>query len=77
MRPSAFRSAIKGRFQGKLTIADAYVKAIIDDRYTNRPRSMKDGVQFDLGHMRHLIIAGVDVVISSRAEQMFDRAPNG
>jgi microcystin degradation protein MlrC len=65
----------KGRFQGWPIIADAYVKAITDGRYTNRPGSMKEGVHFDLGHMCRLVINGVDIIVASRAEQMFDYAP--
>ncbi|SPA38607.1 hypothetical protein CBM2606_A150092 [Cupriavidus taiwanensis] len=36
---------------------------------------MFEGVRFDLGVMCRLIINGVDVIVASRAEQIFDVEP--
>lgn len=65
----------QGRFQGAPIEADAYVKCITDGRFVNRPGSMFEGVRFDLGVMCRLIINGVDVIVASRAEQIFDVEP--
>lgn len=65
----------QGRFQGAPIEADAYVKCITDGRFVNRPGSMFEGVRFDLGAMCRLIINGVDVIVASRAEQVFDVEP--
>ncbi|MDB5769368.1 MAG: MlrC family protein 2 [Collimonas fungivorans] len=64
-----------GRFQGEPIVADAYVKAITDGRFTNRAGSMFEGVHFDLGAMCRLVIQGVDVIVASRAEQIYDAEP--
>lgn len=64
-----------GRFQGPPIEADAYIKAITDGRFINRAGSMFEGVRFDLGIMCRLVIEGVDVVVASRAEQIYDIAP--
>lgn len=65
----------QGRFQGAPIDADAYVKCITDGRFVNRPGSMFEGVRFDLGAMCRLIINGVDIIVASRAEQIFDVEP--
>lgn len=64
-----------GRFQGAPIEAEAYVKAITDGRFVNRPGSMFDGVRFDLGAMCRLVIKGVDIIVASRAEQIYDMEP--
>jgi len=64
-----------GRFQGQPIEADAYIKAITDGRFINRAGSMFEGVRFDLGIMCRLVIEGVDVVVASRAEQIYDIEP--
>lgn len=65
----------QGRFQGAPIEAEAYVKCITDGRFVNRPGSMFEGVRYDLGAMCRLIIHGVDVIVASRAEQVFDVEP--
>lgn len=65
----------QGRFQGAPIEADAYVKSISDGRFVNRAGSMFEGVGFDLGVMCRLIIRGVDVIVASRAEQIYDEVP--
>ncbi|WP_316151526.1 M81 family metallopeptidase [Cupriavidus sp. BIC8F] len=65
----------QGRFQGPPIEADAYVKCITDGRFVNRPGAMFEGVRFDLGAMCRLIIHGVDVIVASRAEQIYDVEP--
>ncbi|WP_340529002.1 MlrC C-terminal domain-containing protein, partial [Cupriavidus necator] len=65
----------QGRFQGAPIEADAYVKCITDGRFVNRPGAMFEGVRFDLGAMCRLIIHGVDVIVASRAEQIYDVEP--
>lgn len=64
-----------GRFQGAPVEADAYVKAITDGRFVNRPGSMLEGMQFYLGKMCRLEIKGVDVIVASSAQQVFDPEP--
>lgn len=64
-----------GRFQGAPIEAQAYVKAITDGCFVNRPGAMFAGVRFDLGAMCRLVIAGVDVIVASRAEQIYDTEP--
>lgn len=65
----------QGRFQGLPIEASAYVKAITDGRFVNHSGSMFEGVRFDLGLMCRLIINGVDVIVASRAEQIYDVEP--
>ena len=36
---------------------------------------MFEGVRFDLGAMCRLVIQGVDVIVASRAEQIYDEEP--
>jgi microcystin degradation protein MlrC len=36
---------------------------------------MFDGVRFDLGAMCRLVIKGVDIIVASRAEQIYDMEP--
>lgn len=64
-----------GSFQGEPIKATAYVKSITDGKFVNRPGAMFDGVSFDLGKMCRLIINGVDVIVASRAEQIYDEEP--
>jgi len=64
-----------GPLQGQPIVAKAYVKSITDGRFKNRPGAMFEGVYFDLGKMCRLIINGVDVIIASRAEQVYDEEP--
>ncbi|WP_265920350.1 M81 family metallopeptidase [Cupriavidus nantongensis] len=64
-----------GPFQGAPIEALAYVKAITDGRFVNRPGSMLAGMQFDLGKMCRLEIQGVDVLVASSAQQVFDVEP--
>lgn len=64
-----------GRYQGQPIEADAYVKSITDGRFVNRPGAMFAGVNFDLGAMCRLVICGVDVIVASRAEQIYDVEP--
>lgn len=64
-----------GPFQGQPIVAQAYVKAITDGRFVNRPGAMFEGVNFDLGTMCRLVIDGVDVIVASRAEQIYDEEP--
>lgn len=64
-----------GPFQGPPIMAEAYVKSITDGRFVNRPGAMFEGVNFDLGTMCRLVIAGVDVIVASRAEQIYDEEP--
>ncbi|RXV65029.1 M81 family peptidase [Burkholderia stabilis] len=64
-----------GRFQGTPIEAYAYVKAITDGRFVNRPGSMLEGMHFDLGKMCRLEISGVDVIVASSAQQVFDPEP--
>ncbi|NML99082.1 M81 family metallopeptidase [Paraburkholderia sp. RP-4-7] len=63
-----------GKMQGAPIVAEAYVKAVTDGRFTNLPGSMLEGVQFDLGTSCRLIIEGVDVIVISRPTQTFDHA---
>ena len=65
----------QGRFQGEPLRVNAYVKAITDGRFINRAGSMFEGVRFDLGAMCRLLIQGVDVIVASRAEQIYDEEP--
>lgn len=65
----------QGRFQGEPLRVNAYVKAITDGRFINRAGSMFEGVRFDLGAMCRLVIQGVDVIVASRAEQIYDEEP--
>lgn len=65
----------QGRFQGTPIDADAYVKSVTDGRFINRSGSMFEGVRFDLGRMCRLVIDGVDVIVASRAEQIYDVEP--
>ena len=65
----------QGRFQGESLRVNAYVKAITDGRFINRAGSMFEGVRFDLGAMCRLLIQGVDVIVASRAEQIYDEEP--
>ncbi|MNM74873.1 hypothetical protein D3C81_866380 [compost metagenome] len=67
--------AKQGRFQGTPIQATAYVKSITDGRFVNRPGAMFEGVKFDLGAMCRLVINGVDVIVASRAEQVYDTEP--
>ncbi len=67
--------AKQGRFQGQPLRVHAYVKAITDGRFVNRAGSMFEGVKFDLGAMCRLVIQGVDVIVASRAEQIYDEEP--
>ncbi|MFT3799619.1 MAG: M81 family metallopeptidase [Burkholderiaceae bacterium] len=64
-----------GPLQGRPIEAEATVRAITDGCFHNRPGSMFAGVRFDLGTMCRLTIAGVDVVVASRAEQIYDIEP--
>ncbi|WP_353191949.1 M81 family metallopeptidase [Pandoraea pnomenusa] len=64
-----------GRYQGQPIEADAYVKSITDGKFVNRPGAMFAGVNFDLGAMCRLVIDGVDVIVASRAEQIYDIEP--
>ncbi|WP_341643798.1 M81 family metallopeptidase [Thauera sp. SDU_THAU2] len=64
-----------GPLQGQPIEAEADVRAITDGRFYNRPGSMFSGVHFDLGTMCRLTIGGVDVVLASRAEQIYDIEP--
>ncbi|MDR3099703.1 MAG: M81 family metallopeptidase [Paraburkholderia sp.] len=64
-----------GRFQGAPIEADAYVKAITDGRFVNRPGSMLEGMHFNLGKMCRLEINGVDVIVASSPQQVFDPEP--
>ncbi len=64
-----------GRYQGEPIEADAYVKSITDGKFVNRPGAMFAGVRFDLGAMCRLVIDGVDVIVASRAEQIYDIEP--
>ena len=64
-----------GPFQGQPIIAQAYVKSITDGRFVNRAGAMFEGVNFDLGNMCRLIIHGVDIIVASRAEQVYDEEP--
>ncbi len=63
-----------GKMQGAPIVAQAYVKAVTDGRFTNLPGSMLEGLQFDLGTSCRLIIEGVDVIVISRPTQTFDHA---
>jgi microcystin degradation protein MlrC len=63
-----------GKMQGSPIVAQAYVKAVTDGRFTNLPGSMLEGLQFDLGTSCRLIIEGVDVIVISRPTQTFDHA---
>jgi microcystin degradation protein MlrC len=51
------------------------VKSITDGKFVNRPGAMFAGVRFDLGAMCRLVIEGVDVIVASRAEQIYDVEP--
>ncbi|MEX3985036.1 M81 family metallopeptidase [Paraburkholderia sp. EG287A] len=64
-----------GRYQGAPVEAEAYVKSITDGKFVNRPGAMFAGVHFDLGAMCRLVIQGVDVIVASRAEQIYDVEP--
>lgn len=64
-----------GRYQGRPIEAQAYVKSITDGKFVNRPGAMFAGVHFDLGAMCRLVIDGVDVIVASRAEQIYDVEP--
>ena len=64
-----------GRFQGMPIEAHAYVKSLTDGRFVNRQGAMFEGVKFDLGRMCRLVINGVDVIVASRAEQVYDIEP--
>ncbi|VVD64478.1 MlrC family protein 2 [Pandoraea horticolens] len=64
-----------GRYQGQPIEADAYVKSITDGKFVNRPGAMFAGVRFDLGAMCRLVIDGVDVIVASRSEQIYDIEP--
>ncbi|MEA3116917.1 MAG: hypothetical protein QOI13_187 [Paraburkholderia sp.] len=64
-----------GRFQGTPIEAAAYVKSLTDGRFVNRTGAMFEGVKFDLGRMCRLVIDGVDVIVASRAEQVYDIEP--
>jgi toxic protein SymE len=65
----------QGKYQGQPVEAEAYIKCISDGRFVNRAGSVLEGVNFDLGTMCRLIIRGVDVIVASRAEQIFDEMP--
>ncbi|MGG7598229.1 M81 family metallopeptidase [Pseudomonas sp. WC1] len=65
----------QGELQGSPIEVDAYVKSITDGRFANRPGAMFAGVKFDLGAMCRLIIQGIDVIVASRAEQIYDTEP--
>ena len=60
---------------GRTAARECYVKAITDGRFINRAGSMFEGVRFDLGAMCRLLIQGVDVIVASRAEQIYDEEP--
>jgi microcystin degradation protein MlrC len=64
-----------GSRQGKPIVGRAAVASLTDGRYVGRPGSMFAGVRFDIGPMCRLVIGGVDVLVSSRAEQMYDDEP--
>jgi toxic protein SymE len=64
-----------GPRQGEPIRGRALVAAITNGRYVSRPGSMFSGVEIDVGPMCHLVIGGVDVLVASRAEQMFDDEP--
>ena len=65
----------QGVSRGEPLRVNAYVKAITDGRFINRAGSMFEGVRFDLGAMCRLVIQGVDVIVASRAEQIYDEEP--
>lgn len=65
----------RGARQGEPIRGQAHVMAVTEGRYTCRPRSMFAGVRFDVGPMCWLRIRNVDVLVSSRAEQMYDDEP--
>lgn len=64
-----------GPYQGEPIQTEAYVKAITDGKFINKPEAMFEGVSFDLGKMCRLIIKGIDVIVASRAEQVYDDVP--
>lgn len=63
-----------GKMQGTPIVAQAYVKAVTDGRFTNLPGSVLEGFQFDLGTSCRLVIEDVDVIVISRPSQTFDPA---
>ena len=73
--PSACRWAASRGVSGRTAARECYVKAITDGRFINRAGSMFEGVRFDLGAMCRLLIQGVDVIVASRAEQIYDEEP--
>jgi microcystin degradation protein MlrC len=50
------------------------VKTLTDGRFTNLPGSVLAGVRFNRGPSCRLIIDGVDVIVTSRADQTWDPA---
>lgn len=64
-----------GPLQGAPIEAEARVRALTDGRFTNRAGSMLAGVAFDVGPSARLEIAGIDVLVISRPEQVFDPEP--
>ena len=64
-----------GPRQGGPIRGEARVMAVTTGRYTCRPGSMFAGVKFDVGPMCWLRIRNVDVLVSSRPEQMYDDEP--
>ncbi len=65
----------QGRYQGSPVTAKAYVKTIVDGRFVNRPGAMFAGVKFDIGPKINELRRGVDVLVASRAEQVYDEIP--
>lgn len=65
----------QGPLQGKPIEAEAYVKAITDGQIVNRPTSAFGGVCFNLGKTCRLQIKGVDVIVTSTPQQVFDVEP--
>lgn len=64
-----------GPMQGAPIVCQAYVKSITDGHFVNCDGAMFAGVHFDLGPMCRLVIAGVDVIVACRAEQVYDEIP--
>ncbi len=61
-----------GYCQGTPIIAEAYVKAITDGRFVNRPGSMLGGVAFNQGPMCRLVLGGIDVLVGAKPDQTWD-----
>jgi microcystin degradation protein MlrC len=51
--------------------ADAYVKTLTDGRFTSTTRMLR-GVSQDVGPSARLVIGGVDVLVTSHRQQVFD-----